>query len=325
MTDAPEDAPDASLSPDDAIRALEATRAEQQATIDRLEKMASLIPGVIYQFEMRPDGTIRFPYASAGIERIYDVTPDQVTQDASIVFDVIHPDDRKMVSDSIELSRRTGYDWTCEYRVINHGQVIWVFGQARPEFEDDGTVLWHGAILDVTAQKTLEAKLRNLATTDELTGAANRRRFMEILSSEFQRFQRQGTVYSLILMDFDWFKTVNDRFGHSVGDRVLQQFSQRVQTELRSTDTFARIGGEEFALLVTSSTTEQARALAERIRTAIEGLRFDGSGDLRGTITCGVATVDAADTDAGDLVVRADRALYQGKDQGRNRVVVYQA
>lgn len=303
---------------------LEAVRAEQLETIERLEKMAATIPGVIYQFEMQPDGFMSFPYASAGIERIYGVRPEQVRQDASLVFDKIHPDDLQHVRDTIEASRASGEDWHCEYRVVVDGQIRWVFGQSRPEFRDNGSTLWHGAILDITAQKELEEKLRQIAITDELTGAANRRQFMELLAREYQRYLRNGAPYAVILFDFDWFKQVNDRFGHNAGDMVLRETTRLVQDSLRASDTFARIGGEEFAILLPDSDQDSARHLAERLRETLAGHSFnDPEQGIRGSITCGIAVSCKQDGDAKDIMLRADTALYAGKAAGRNRVMVY--
>jgi len=303
---------------------LEEAQAKQLETIDRLEKMAATIPGVIYQFEMQPDGFMSFPYASAGIERIYGVAAEQVRKDASLVFDRIHPDDIQHVRETIEASRASGEDWHCEYRVVFDGRTRWVFGQSRPEFRDNGSVLWHGAILDITAQKELEEKLRQIAVTDELTGAANRRQFMELLSREFQRFRRSGPPYAVILFDFDWFKQVNDRFGHNAGDGVLRETGRLVQNTLRASDTFARIGGEEFAILLPDSDEDNARHLAERLRQTLARHSFEGPDQgIRGSITCGIAVSCQQDDDANNIMLRADTALYAGKSAGRNRVMVY--
>ncbi|MFY3774843.1 sensor domain-containing diguanylate cyclase [Marinobacter salsuginis] len=302
---------------------LELIKAEQQQTIEHFEKMSSLLPGVIFQFEVRPDGTMSFPYASAGIERVYGVTPEQAKEDGSIVFNAIHPEDRKYVNQTINLSRESGENWICEYRVVNEGVTNWVLGRSKPEFKPDGTVLWHGAILDITSQKALEEQLRQSSTTDDLTGTANRRRFTEVLGWEFQRLKRNGAGYAVVLIDFDWFKKVNDRYGHHVGDLVLKETANRIKNELRSGDTLGRIGGEEFAVLMPQSDEASARQLAERLRQSVEELEFVGFTELRGTITCGVAISDKADEKPSQILVRADQAMYRGKAQGRNQVVVF--
>ena len=304
---------------------LEQIKAEQQQTIQRFEKMASLLPGVVFQFEIRPDGTMTFPYASAGIERVYGVTPEQAREDGSIVFNAIHPEDLKYVEQTINLSRSSGEKWICEYRVVNNGVTNWVLGRSQPEFKPDGTVVWHGAILDITSQKALEEQLRKSSTIDDLTGVANRRRFTEVLSWEFERMKRNGAGYAAVLLDFDWFKNVNDRYGHHIGDLVLKETAHRIKSELRSGDTLGRIGGEEFAVLMPQSDEGSARQLAERLRQSVEELEFVGFKELRGTITCGVAIADRADEKPSQILVRADQAMYRGKAQGRNQVVVFRS
>ncbi|WP_345544364.1 GGDEF domain-containing protein, partial [Streptomyces chitinivorans] len=175
-------------------------------------------------------------------------------------------------------------------------EICWVFGGARPDFRDDGRIVWYGSILDITAQKELEERLRQIAVTDELTGSANRRQFMELLSREFFRYKRNGPGYAVILFDFDWFKQVNDRFGHNVGDLVLKETTRVLQDELRASDTLGRVGGEEFAILLPDSDMDSARQLAERLRQTIARHRFEGTdATLQGTITCGVAVADPDD------------------------------
>jgi PAS domain S-box-containing protein len=126
----------------------------------RLNKLGSMLPGMIYQFRRRTDGSYCFPYASAGIQQIYRVSPDEVREDASKVFAVLHPDDLSRVAESIEKSERTLQVWHCEYRVrFADGCVRWLLGNSVPEREADGSVLWHGFITDITDRKAAEAAL----------------------------------------------------------------------------------------------------------------------------------------------------------------------
>jgi PAS domain S-box-containing protein len=125
--------------------------ARQQA-LDILQKIAARVPGMVYQFRMRPDGSSSFPYSSDAIRQIYRVAPEDVVHDASSVFAVLHPDDHDAVARSIEDSRRTLKPWRQEYRVkFNDGIVYWLLGNAVPELEDDGSVLWHGFISEISA------------------------------------------------------------------------------------------------------------------------------------------------------------------------------
>lgn len=129
----------------------------------RLTKIASCLPGVIYQFRLRPDGTSCFPYASARMREIYGVTPEQVRYDASPVFTVIHSDDLARVSDSIDESARTLNDWKCEFRVrLENGTDRWLLGHSVPEREPDGSILWHGFIKDISDRKRTQTAMESL-------------------------------------------------------------------------------------------------------------------------------------------------------------------
>ncbi|RQW77746.1 MAG: PAS domain S-box protein, partial [Methylococcus sp.] len=140
----------------------ERKRAEQATfeALQRVDRLAQHVPGMLYQFHLRPDGSSHFPYASTKIKNIYGVLPEQVSNDAVAVFKVIHPDDLQRVSESIQASARTLSDWHAQYRVnLPDGRTIWVEGQSSPEVAPDGGVLWHGHIRDITDSKATELRL----------------------------------------------------------------------------------------------------------------------------------------------------------------------
>ena len=171
-----------------------------------------------------------------------------------------------------------------------------------------------------------QAALAKEASTDPLTGAVNRRRLMDLGRSEMAKQQHGEPPLALLLCDLDHFKRINDTHGHRAGDLVLQDFYRRALGVTRSTDTICRWGGEEFLILLPYTPTAGARDLAERLHQAVVTAPFRvGSGKvLHVTVTIGVATVRAGE-DLLDAVHRADAALYQGKQQGRNQVVLSQA
>ncbi len=180
---------------------------------------------------------------------------------------------------------------------------------------------WHavGIARDITARKQAERQLEFLATTDPLTGASNRRRFDGVLHVEIARSRRYGVPLSLIIFDIDYFKRVNDSLGHPVGDRVLIQLVELVSANIRETDMFARLGGEEFAVLAPNCDANCARQFAEKLRRVVEAHAFPDVDRL--TCSFGVAEYrDAEDEHA--LIKRADEALYCAKGEGRNRVGV---
>ncbi len=174
---------------------------------------------------------------------------------------------------------------------------------------------------DVTELQRMTEELRYLSETDSLTGVANRRSFLKALEKEFSRVRRHGYALSLLQLDLDRFKQINDRHGHATGDAVLREFARVVLAEIRETDHFARMGGEEFAILLPECNLDSARQVAERLCRTVAAHAIDvPQGLLRITVSIGVATVTDSDASPDDLLNRADRFLYAAKSDGRNRV-----
>jgi diguanylate cyclase (GGDEF)-like protein len=166
-------------------------------------------------------------------------------------------------------------------------------------------------------------KLMHLATTDPLTGVANRRHFLERAEAEVVRARRGGAPFSLLALDLDNFKEVNDSYGHHTGDEVLQRFVEKCIEAIRPYDGIARTGGEEFMVLLPQSVLESACKIGERVRIAIASCGFEaGLGKLvKITVSIGVSQF-GRDGDTMDAVLRvADERLYRAKSLGRNRVV----
>jgi diguanylate cyclase (GGDEF)-like protein len=183
---------------------------------------------------------------------------------------------------------------------------------------------------------TVQKKLEEQSITDGLTGLKNRRFFDERLQEEFGRAQRYSDPVSLIMLDLDHFKRVNDRYGHQAGDLVLRQAADLLRGSLRDPDIPARYGGEEFAVILPKTHVQGALAVAERIWRAIGNKTFrhalgEGPGasppvELRVTVSIGVAFFPSKDITSSELLVKfADEALYQAKRSGRNSICLYQA
>jgi diguanylate cyclase (GGDEF)-like protein len=167
-----------------------------------------------------------------------------------------------------------------------------------------------------------QKRLKHIAVTDELTGLKNRRHIMEQMNKEYQRAVRTGDTLSLILLDIDHFKEVNDSFGHAFGDRVLRAVAQEMLGGLRSYDLLGRIGGEEFLIASPGSTLDDAAGLAERIRQNIKDRKIsDKTREITVTVSAGVTSLSEQDATADAILQRADDALYLAKQQGRDRVV----
>ena len=181
-----------------------------------------------------------------------------------------------------------------------------------------------GIARDISEHKKMQEKLQRQAITDELTGIYNRRHFMFRAEEEVQRMRRYGGAGSLLMLDLDSFKRVNDVFGHPVGDTVLQSVTEICQQMLRCNDVFGRIGGEEFAILLMETDVEQAKLVAERVRKSIEEAVFFAKADQAITlsVSIGVTQYNSPEDTLLQLLSRADNALYAAKNGGRNRVVV---
>ena len=202
------------------------------------------------------------------------------------------------------------------------GKEYWVDLSMLPLKNHEGLVTHFASIQrDITEYKKLEQDLQILCRTDPLTTAANRRAFNETLSQEFSRFKRSQKQYALIMIDLDHFKTINDQHGHSVGDQVLIEVTERCRDNLRVHDIMARLGGEEFCILLPYTDSTQAEKVAERLRAMIEkkpiivdGLR------LKVTISVGISLVSIHDEDGHQAMDRADQNLLTAKNSGRNQI-----
>jgi diguanylate cyclase (GGDEF)-like protein len=170
-----------------------------------------------------------------------------------------------------------------------------------------------------------QKKLKYYAMVDSLTGLYNRHWFNDIFKRQLKHCQVNQLKLSLILLDIDHFKSFNDRFGHLVGDLVLKQISEAMLSSLRSNDTLARFGGEEFIVLLPNTHLPKSLAIAERIRKAISHLSLedDAKNALpKVTVSLGIGQLTTDDNETA-LIKKADDALYRAKDQGRNRVHVF--
>ncbi len=170
--------------------------------------------------------------------------------------------------------------------------------------------------------QTRERLLEQQVLIDPLTGAFNRRAYEQRIQEEWQRFKRYGHVFSLIVLDLDHFKKINDRYGHSAGDLVLKEVVRRINKNLRESDLLFRYGGEEFVVILPGTELKGGMEVAVKIKNLIQGTKFVYKGEvLSVTLSGGVTQVFESDGDPLDVFDRADMALYQAKASGRNRIV----
>jgi diguanylate cyclase (GGDEF)-like protein/PAS domain S-box-containing protein len=232
------------------------------------------------------------------------------------IKDLTFPDDWKLdVVYKDQLFRGEIPFFSMEKRYIKkNGELAWVYTTVTymhgDENEDDFLI---GIVQDIGSQKE--------ADIESLTGLYNRRYMMTRLQDEVERYERTGKSFSLILTDIDYFKTINDDYGHDCGDEVLQVLSKVMKSQVRAMDVLCRWGGEEFLLLLPETDIEKARMLAERVRKSVleEHFTYENK-QFRLTMTFGVSTYEKG-MSIKELIKVADLALYRGKELGRNRVV----
>jgi diguanylate cyclase (GGDEF)-like protein/PAS domain S-box-containing protein len=254
-------------------------------------------------------------------ERMLGYGDGEVASRLDAVRALAHPDDEAALVEEMRdhlRGARPVFDVDVRMR-RKDGGYLWTNIRGRVTEHDAGgtAVRMTGMLVDISDRKKLERQLEQLARTDELTGLRNRRRGHQLLEREFQRSRRSGAPFSLVLLDIDHFKEVNDRFGHDAGDRVLADIARLLRNRLRGTDVAARWGGEEFALILPGAGREDARGVAEELLARMREIRTpDGAG-----VSASFGVVDGPrDESVTDMIRRADRMMYRAKRAGRARV-----
>jgi diguanylate cyclase (GGDEF)-like protein/PAS domain S-box-containing protein len=238
-------------------------------------------------------------------------------------LDFVHPDDLAGSLNRIGQNILGIGSPLREHRLVGlHGHTIFVESTGVPIAKGGRTYVM-GVFQDITERKRLEEQLQYQATTDGLTGIFNRRHFMARADEELQRIQRYSGTFSMLMLDIDHFKKINDRFGHAIGDIVLKQFTGVCKKATRNTDLLGRIGGEEFAILLPETGLASAKQVAERLCKSVQDHVFSTEDGLQISLSVSIGGAQHfPDESLSELMVRSDQALYRAKKEGRNRVVV---
>ncbi|MCB5175505.1 EAL domain-containing protein [Microvirga lenta] len=301
----------------DAEQELQESRRQLTTLIDNL-------PGLVYRSALAPPWP--FSFMSEGAEALTGYTTAELMQREFSWADVVHGDDCKRLQKSIEQAIRERRPFNEVYRIITRtGGTRWVMERGQCIYNADGSPAFlEGFISDVTQQRQTEERLRWVAHHDSLTGVPNRALFQERLDVTLKEAKRTGRKVGLLLLDLDHLKEVNDTLGHDAGDTLLQVAAERLSSSIRSIDTVARNGGDEFAIILPEIDSEQdiwtlVRPVLERLQ---EPFSYAGRTlDCRASI--GASLCPDHGDDATELLKRADVALYTAKAAGRGRIMIF--
>ncbi len=282
------------------------------------DQLVPHIPGVVFQFHRARNGHMRFPYLEGGGVALQHINRDLLAENAGQLVEQLTGQDHPKIMSAIERSARWMLPLTTRFRLpFPTGKPHWIAVSANPEPVPDG-VQWNGIMMDISDQVSEEQRLRKLCDTDPLTELPNRRKLMVHLTNVASISTRHGTPLSIMMIDIDHFKRLNDRWGHLHGDDVLKQLATQAQSLLRCEDMIARLGGEEFMAVLPLTPLQQCHTLADRLRQAISARDF-GMGAGHVTLSIGISEYRCGEP-LTSLIERADQALYSAKDIGRDCV-----
>ena len=305
---------------------------ERKRAIDRLREseekfryMTENASDVIWHL----DQDFRFDYVSSANERLTGYRLDEVI--GTTLWSHLKPAGIEHVKQrhaerliAEQKGQKTG---TTRYELeisCKNGNWVWVEVSAEPHYDAHGNLVGlHGVTRDITERKRLEQELQRQATIDGLTGIFNRSHFWVRANEELHRIERYGGECSLLMLDIDHFKLVNDTYGHATGDSVLRWITRLCREVIRDTDLFGRVGGEEFAIMLLETDAAGAMTVAERLRQSVFDTQFihpDGTPILL-RVSVGVAQYQTDKESLSELMNRTDKALYRAKNEGRNKVV----
>lgn len=296
---------------------------------ERLRKLSSQVPGGLIQLVGHSDGTYSMPFASEGLRGLFGIGAQEPLPSPSELLDLVHPTDRQTLVADMRAGVGLADAWNREYRVVmGDGTTKWLQINAKAEASED-SLIWHGYVSDITERKRAEREIEKLAFFDSLTGLPNRRLFIERMTQAVAAARDNNHCGALVFIDLDNFKTLNDTRGHDVGDAYLVQVAQQLRDCVGRDDTVARIGGDEFVVILhdagaNNAIATQAAILAgNRMLSALCQDFSLGGFNHRSSASIGIVVFDGKEVSAEEIFKQADITMYQVKAAGRNGLALY--
>lgn len=305
---------------------------------EQFNRLVQRLPVGVFKILLRQSGDYRFIYASEKHASLLGTTTQAILANPEAAFGNVHPDDRPSLDAANWDAAHTGKPFLWEGRSIVNGAVRWFRIESNPTVLPNGDSVWDGIIADVTERKLLDEQFKHFAFHDALTGLPNRRLLHDRICQSLAAANRDGKLGALLYLDLDNFKPLNDHHGHEAGDLLLNEVARRLSGCVRAVDTVARVGGDEFVVLLgglvgdRAQATDEAMKVAEKIRLAVAepytlAVRYQSGALADITHHCsasiGVAVYPDEDNNCDEILKLADTAMYLAKTEGRNRISLY--
>jgi len=286
-----------------------------------LDSLITRIPAGVYKLKMLAGGGMRYDFVSPHWCDLLEIDAATVYADPEAPLSRIHPDDLGSYIHLSDLARRGRIPFIWEGRLRPGMRAAWLHIESVPNVLESGDILWDGIQYDISAIKENEAKLDRIAHYDALTGIPNRLLLTDRMQQAIAQAKRMGTTLAVCYLDLDGFKPINDTLGHQAGDALLIEIARRLRSAIRGGDTIARIGGDEFVLLLVGlEPTDEYKKALERILVQISEPVQIGSHSAAVSASIGITLYPTDNSDPDLLLRHADQAMYQAKQAGRNRL-----